>query len=448
MTPARFVASALCFTALGLAACGGDQPQQQSPIPPNLVTNTTNNCAPNVFPSLISGYFAQPQQAIASGYKDAMLNALPNDAPTARTNGFNLMREIAIAAKAGAANFSAGSDLTRETLKCIFNVNDTNVVKGFATLSFVDPLKHAAGGGYDVRAGLDDDEAPVFGLNPTNTAEYLSGVSVPPPPPLAAAYTWTGISSERVLIYGFPVGTNIAYDWSAIPRRATFNPGAIVGLCVADGTESMIQQAGQFILAFQEASYFLDPDLNGACTASLASIVQPTGLFAFGHRLREWGQSAFGVTPLQASMVSPGLTGGNAGSLRSLFDDETITGSVTLEYVTQPSDAFVNQAISPPVTVKASSTDGPVAGVKVTLLLVNNNGKKVVPAGNVAITQIELSNGQPVAIARFTNLGTNKSGAYIAEIQSDPAASGVLGRPAIELSIPTPLSRKFNIRPK
>jgi hypothetical protein len=143
-------------------------------------------------------------------------------------------------------------------------------------------------------------------------------------------------------------------------------------------------------------------------------------------------------------MVSPGLTGGNAGSLKSLFDDELV-GGVTLAYKDQPQDAFVNQKIPPPVTVTATSTNNkPVAGVEVTLVLVNNNGKKVVPSNNVVSTKIELVNGQPVAIARFTDMTTNKAGGYAAQI--DPS-SNVKGRPQIAVNIPVPFSSKFNVKP-
>jgi hypothetical protein len=435
----RFLGSALVGVAL--FACG-DQPQEQNPIIPGFATNSTNLCAPNVFNGLIAGYFSQSRLQTAMNYKDAMLANLPGNPELARTNGFNLMREIAAASKEGATGFDNGSNLTRETLKCIFDVTDTNIVKGFATLSFVDPLKRAAGGGYDVRAGAGDLDDPVFALDPATPTTYLSGVALPPPP---GSYTWAGVASERILIYGFPGAplTSTSYDWSAIPRRATFTPGVVVGLCVPDGTKSMIQQAGQFVLAFQEASYFLDPDFDGACSASLASVTNPSGFFALGQRVRNWGRAAFGVTALQASMVSPGLTGGNAGSLRSLFDDKIIEGDVILEYVDQPQDAFVNQPIPPPVTVKATSTQGPMIGVPVTLLLVNNNGKKVTPSNNVATTKIELINGQPVAIARFTGMSTNKSGGYATVIQD----TQVPGRPGIPVKIPVPVSQKFNVKP-
>jgi len=368
-----FWGSVCCLLGLVLAACS-EQPQQENPGTPSFATNPSNTCASNVFNPLIAGYFSNPQQQTAQNYKDAMLAALPGDSATARTNGFNLMREIATASKAGASNFDAGSELTRETLKCIFDVTDTNVVKGFATLSFVTPVNRAAGGGYDVRAGSSDPTTdPVLALSP-GTTQYLSGVALPPNPP-AAADSWAEVASERVLIYGFPGSGSppTSYDWSAIPRRATFNPGVIVGLCISDGTPLMVKQANVGVLAFQEASYFLDPDGNGVCTASVTSAMQSEGIFALGQRLREWGRAAFGVTALQASMVSPGLTGGNAGSLKSLFDDQLVP-SAQLTFVPDP--PFANVQAGQPFAVQVQATAGGlgVNGDCITLTATTNNG--------------------------------------------------------------------------
>jgi hypothetical protein len=431
---------AVALVGIALVACS-DHPQQESPITPQFATNSTDVCDPSVFNGLIGAYFSPPRLQTAQDEKDLMLANLPSeDSTVARTHGFNLMREVAAAAKEGATKFDDGSELTRETLKCIFDVTDTNVVIGFASLSFATQLNPAIGGAYEVRAGLGDLEDPVLALNSTAT-EYLSGVALPDVSS-GPAHTWAGVASERVLSHGFPGLPVTSYDWSAIPRRTNFDPGVTVGLCVPDGTQSMIQQAGQFVLAFQEASYFLDDDGNDICTASLASATAPGRLLAVGRQLREWGQAAFGVTALQASMVSPGLTGGRAGSLKSLFDDKLI-GEVTLEWLQEPEDALVNQEIPPPPAVKATSTAGPMAGVPVTLLLVTNNGKTVQPSNNVATTQIEFVQGQPVAIARFTGMSVNKSGGYAAVIQP----TQVPGRAAITVSIPVPRSKRFNVRP-
>ena len=432
----RFLAVALI--GIALVACS-DHPQQESPITPQFATNSTDVCGPTGFNGLIAGYFSPPRLQTAQSEKDQMLARLASeDSSGARTHGFNLMREISAAAKEGATNFDAGSELTRETLKCIFDVQDTNVVIGFSSLSFITQLNPAAGGAYEVRAGNGDPSGAVLAVDPSSPTTYLSGVALPPPP---SAYTWAGVASERLLIHGFPGLSATSYDWSAIPRRTTFTPGVTVGLCVPDGTQSMIQQAGQFVLAFQEASYFLDENGDDICSDPLASAAAPGRLLAVGRKLRDWGHAAFGVTALQASMVSPGLTGGRAGSLKSLFDDAVITG-VTLEWVDQPRDALVTREIPPPPSVKATSSAGPMAGVPVTLLFVTNNGKTVTPSNNVATTKIEFVNGQPVAIARFTGISVNKSGGYAAQIQN----TAVPGR-VIPVSIPVPNSDRFNVRP-
>ena len=79
-------------------------------------------------------------------------NVCAHESRIARTNGFNLLGEIAAAAKGSPQpSPSVGSELTVEVLKCIFDVTDTLVIKPIPTAtSFTPALDHAAGGGYEV----------------------------------------------------------------------------------------------------------------------------------------------------------------------------------------------------------------------------------------------------------------------------------------------------------
>jgi hypothetical protein len=447
--------SVCCLTGLVLAACS-EQPQQENPSTTAFAANSTNNCAPNVFSSLIAGYFTNPQQQKVSDYKTAMLNArAAGQVATARTNGFHIMREIAAAAKTlPQPPASVGSELTVETLKCIFDVTDTHVIASPPSATFfAHALDRAAAGGYDVRGKPADATDPG---DPTGTVQAVKSGSLTATAALApsGASTWDDILSDdatlnppnaRVLIYGEPIlvggiATG-AYDWSSIPRDAVFAPpGIVVTTChddIGHPTEMLTETFGTSSGALAWV------DATSLCSVPASALNQRQGVFALFGRLARLGGDWLGPQPLAAAVVSPGLTGGNAGSIRSIFDVAAVP-SVTLAFQDQPQNTFVNQPIPPPVTVTATSSQGPVAGVEVTLVLVNNNGNKVVPTNNVASTKIEIVNGQPVAIARFTGMSTNKSGGYAVQIDQ---ASKVTGRPTIGVNIPVPVSSKFNVKP-
>jgi hypothetical protein len=452
-----FGGSVCCLIGLVLAACS-EQPQQQSPSTTAFAANSTNNCAPTVFNSLIAGYFSNPQQQKVQDYKTAMLNArAAGQVATARTNGFHIMREIAAKAKTLPQPPAAvGSELTVETLKCIFDVTDTHVIASPPSASFFEhALNRAAAGGYDVRgkpADLPTDPGDLTGTVQAVMSGSLTATAAVAP----YGVTWDSILPDdatlnppnaRVLIYGEPIlgGADPldppGYDWSSIPRDAFFAPpGVIVTTChddIGQPTEMLTETFGTSsgVLAWVDAT--------SLCSVSASALDQRRGVFALFGRLARLGGDWLGPQPLAAAVVSPGLTGGNAASIKSIFDVAAVP-SVTLAFQDQPQNTFVNQPIPPPVTVTATSSEGPVAGVQVTLVLVNNNGTKVVPSKNVASTKIELVNGQPVAIARFTGMSTNKSGGYAVQIDQ---ASKVTGRPTIVVSIPVPVSSKFNVKP-
>jgi hypothetical protein len=440
--------SVCCLVGLVLTACS-EQPQQESSSTTAFAANSTNNCAPTVFNSLIAGYFTNPQQQKVQDYKTAMLTArAAGQAATARTNGFHIMREIAAAAKTlPQPPASVGSELTVETLKCIFDVTDTHVFASPPSATFfAHALDRAAAGGYDVRGKPAD--LPTDPGDPTGTVQAVKSGPLAVVAAVAPnGTTWDAILSDdatlnppnaRVLIYGEPGPTAGSYDWSSIPRDAFFAaPGAIVTTCHDDNGDFSEMLTETFGTSSGALAWV---DATGLCSLPVSALNQDRGVFALLGRLgRDW----LVPQPLAAAVVSPGITGGNAGSIKSIFDVAAVP-SVTLAFRDQPQNTFVNQPIPPPVTVTATSSEGPVAGVQVTLVLVNNNGNKVVPTNNVASTKIEIVNGQPVAIARFTGMSTNKSGGYAVQIDQ---ASKVTGRPAVAVNIPVPTSNKFNVKP-
>jgi len=393
--------------AAGLAVAGcTEQPQEQSPQGPSLAVNSTNICAPNVFNSLISGYFSSPQQQLVKGYKDAMIGALAtSDSGTARTNGFNVLREIALAAK-GVPQPSAatGSELTVEVLKCIFDITDTEVIDPQPEADFfTDELDHAAGGLYEIRNGSGDPVDPVQA--DTGSANVVIAVAAPPPP-----QTWGGIlGDQRVLFYGEPGPTAGSYELSVVPASASFDPPLVVTTCVEDGGDfsQMLTESNVGVLAFIEAG-----DL---CPAPSSASLGGRGAFALFRRLANLGRDLLVPAPAAATVVSPGIVGGSAKG-RSLFEVEQVS-TLTVTTSTVPSPLTVSTGrFSLTITVKSGASLA--NGMRAALGAVNNNGTPTQllvgpPTGPCTGSPPEGITGtgtNPTGVVTFSNLCITKTG--------------------------------------
>jgi hypothetical protein len=309
----RLVSGLALAAGLAVAACT-DQPQEQSLQEQSSVGSFVTPCNTNSFNSLIAGYFAGDQQQLVKDYKDAMLAALPNDTLTAQTNGFNILREIALAAKGSPQPPAAtGSALAVETLRCIVEVTDTNVIKPAspALSFFTNSLNHDAGGGFEVRGGSGDPTVAVQADSGTSP-KVIAGIAPPKDSTWAAA-----LDGQRVLFYGEPGTTAGSYHWSVVRRNATFDPPLVVTTCVDDASfgqdanSAMLTEENVGVLAFVDASY-----IGCGLTPATAS----AGRFDLLRHLASLGRKLFTPEPAAAAAVMPGLVGGSAKGVKSHFD--------------------------------------------------------------------------------------------------------------------------------
>jgi hypothetical protein len=357
----RLVCGLALAAGVAIVACS-DQPQEQSPQAPSFAVNATPNCAPNVFNSLISGYFNPPQQQLVKNTKDQMLAALGANQPgTATTKGFDIFREIAAAAKGvPQPSPSIGSELTVEVLKCISNIADPGIIDPPPDADFFSAeLDHAAGGLYEVRGGSGDPVDPVRA--DTGSANVVIGGAAPPP-----LETWNGIlDGQRVLFYGEPGPNTGSYELSVVPANTSFDPPLVVTTCVEDGGDfsQMLTESNVGVLAFIEAGYI--------CAPLSSASLERRGTFALFRRLANLGRDLLAPAPAVATVVSPGLVGGSAKG-RSHFEVKPVT-NLTVTTSTVPSQLTVNTGrFSLTITVKSGALFS--NGMRAVLGAENNNG--------------------------------------------------------------------------
>ena len=364
----RFAAGLALSVGLGLGACS-EQPQELDAPELAAVASFVTPCNTNGFNPLIAGYFAGSQQQLVKGYKDAMLAALSaGQAAAAETQGFNVLREIASAAKGTPQPPAAtGSSLAVETLRCIVEVTDTNVIKPASPGLdfFINPLNHDGGGGFEVRGGAGDPTTPVQADAGTSPV-VIAGIAPP------QGSTWTAVlGGQRVLFYGEPGPTSGSYHWSAVRRNATFTPGVVVTTCVDDATFAnpfsvMLSESSVGVLAFVEGSYIgcgLPP-----ATASAGG----SGLL---RHLADLGRRLFTPEPAIAAAVMPGVVSGSTKGVKSLFAPTEVTTLVpTLITVPSPIGTLVVNQGTFDMKVEVREDGELVDGVLVTAALETNNG--------------------------------------------------------------------------
>jgi hypothetical protein len=314
---------------LVLAACS-EQPQEQDLQQHTAVGSLFPDCNTNGFSSLIN-VFSGAQRERVRDYVDAMLEATTD--LEAEENGFNILTEISAAAKVGepsASTISTLSTLAVETLRCIVNVDDPLVIKDVnPNLDyFIEELDHAAGGGFEVRGGVEDPDSPAQAVK---GGAVISGIAPPEP----ADPTWWDDSfgavpnlTERVLFYGVPSGDESdptpAYTWSVVPHDAEFAPPLVVTTCIDDATlddpfSAMQTETGEgafdFVLAFVPADYICELD----------EVVSSAGRFNLLGHLADLGRKLILPEPAAATVVMPGLVGGSAKGVKSEFDVDAVT---------------------------------------------------------------------------------------------------------------------------
>jgi hypothetical protein len=360
----RSAAGLALVAGLAAAACT-EQPQEQTLQEHGSVQSFVTPCNTNGFNSLIAGYFSGTQQQLVKDYKDAMLNALAANLPSlAETNGFNILREIAAAAK-GTPQPPAptGSALAVETLRCIVEVTDTNVIEATPGLDFFEEeLDHAAGGAFEVRGLTGDPTGPVQAV--VNN-KVIAGIA---PPPNGGSWDASLNLPQRVLFYGDPASSSSDYHGAVVPRAATFDPALVVTTCVDDATfgananSVMLTESNVGVLAFVDATYI--------CLAPVSA--GPAGRFDLLQHLADLGRRLL-PEPAAAAAVMPGLVGGSAKGVKSLFDVDLVTDLDVSPNPTRVSTLVVNTGTFD-LTVRVSEDGRLVNGATAVLSTGTNSG--------------------------------------------------------------------------
>ena len=364
----RLIAGLALAAGLGVGACS-EQSQELAPPEYASVASFVTPCNTNGFNPLIAGYFSGSQQQDVMGYAGAMFDALAaSQAAAAETQGYNILREIASAAKATPQPPAAtGSALAVETLRCIVEVTDTNVIKPASPglTFFTTALDHDAGGGFEVRGGTDDPTTAVQADAGTPPV-VIAGIAPPP-----GSDWFSVLDGQRVLFYGEPGPTTGSYHWSVVRRNATFAPAVVVTTCVDDATFAnpnfvMLTESNVGVLAFVEAGYI-------GCGSAPATA--SAGRFELLRHLADLGRKLFAPQPAVATTLMPGIVGGAAPSVKSLFDLEEVINLVgTLTTDPSPIGTLVANQTTFDITVEVREDGELVNGVLATAMLEANNG--------------------------------------------------------------------------
>lgn len=419
----RAIFTAAALTGMALAAgCG--EPSQPKVAPPTF-SDVAQDCGFATMTSTIGTYFTSAsQRETVLGVEQAMQTAWwHHDTTTARNDGFDILREVETAVRAGnAGSPSDGSTLTNAVTACmLFPASD---LPADYPHDYSVSLTPSAGGAFGVRGGSSDSTGAVLagGADPLSGLGTQQGSSWP-------ATTSPVETPHRVLLYGEPAAQMYAYIWKAVPASATFDPSLIVGLC-DPGTSFMVMESSGGILAYADA-YFL----AGPCPSyGLGASFKPLALAR--HLL-----SGLLPTPLHASALNPGGLGGLAKGFSQFGPYDVQQEGSSVGYTLQPHDATVAaqcgsvgpESLIGPVRVQATSGGISIAGVTVSVTAIKNNGVPSELCGTTSL--ISDANGY----VTFTDLALTKTGAYRLAI------SGVVSGRSVTMS--APLSDKFNIRP-
>jgi hypothetical protein len=363
-------------------------------------------------------YFSPAEAKVVKGVIGQMQTA-GAFTTTAKSLGFDVMTHIAANVSAGNGDVADASGLTNGLLACMFATAaelPATFPEDFSVAT--DPAQHGA---YEVRGGpADPATAPVFSRPVTAP---FSGVKP------TGGHTWVDVltavpAPSRILVYGRPGALSQTYDWKIAPANASFAPPLMVGVCIDPftATTSLLREEHTGLLPFADFAELVPGVCSPVATRSTSLPAQ------LATRLRDF----FLPSPLGAN---PGGLAGTTGGIHSVFGAQVVD-TVTLTFVTQPSDVNVNQIITPPVRVLATAkTSGDaVPNVSVSIGSVDNNGTPALLSGT--LTQVTDGAG----IATFADLSQVKPGGY-----AFTATGTVNGRAAI--FVVQAQSARFNVRP-
>lgn len=402
-------------TVVVLAACS--DPQEQSGLDPSFKMVASTACDPNVFNSLVTGYFPSGQQSGILGLKNQLL-ALPTTDPARRALGYEIMDSIGKWSRNGTTALSAsallsGSNLTKALIKCTYDAGVKTEFPGFpdsVLYSFDRALNAPAGGAYYVRPEhLGTTATPAIGKAADGSQGNLSGVA----PPFNSS--WGSILGEKVLIYGWPEPfgstSGESFEWALIRPNAIFITPARVALCTGFVPENTIVQESNI--------GFLAWAGNGAdiCGASQTLTMESGwGLRGLAFRLARLGKDLVSPQPLHAAIATLGGTG-TAKTLKSTLSFGEVNG-IKLKLLSGPRAV---ERVGQPFTIKvfAFTVQGTVSNpdtvgvnnICVLLTGFNNNGQTSTLTGDPPDNCDGPSNKQLARVTETTTiLGKPKAG--------------------------------------
>jgi hypothetical protein len=436
--------------ALTLAACS--EPQEQSGLDPNFRLSPTA-CDPNVFNSLIAGYFPSSQQNGIVSLKNELLS-LPTTDPVRRAKGYQIMDSIGKWSRNGGTTLSAsallaGSNLTKALIKCTYSAGVATEFPGFpdsVLYSFDKALNAPAGGAYYVRPeAIGTTASPAIGQSADEEVGNLSGIAPP------SGSNWESILTEKVLIYGWPEPAG-AFEWALIRPNAIFSPPARVALCTAETVDlnTIMQESNIGFLAWAGNG----SDICGA--AQPLTMQSGWGLRGLAFRLARFGKGLVTPQPLYAAMYESGGTG-TAKTLKSKLSFGDVDG-IKLKLLSGPR-AVERVGVSFPVQVFAFTVQGTdTVGVNNICVLVTgfaNNGQTATLSGDPENNCDSPSSKQLARVTETTTILTKPKAGYVTFGVTVASPGGMnLGLEAVPSetdNLSTPVTGtstgKFNVKP-
>jgi hypothetical protein len=366
---------------------------------------------------LISRYFNADQGRTARGLIDQISAAGVGSVP-ARDGGFDLIALIAANVQAGTGGDpAAASSLINAVTPCMFS--DPAELPATFPEDYTIAVTTVAPGGLGVRGGASDPTGPVLsrgtfsGVGPQFGGTWAAMLAGNPAP-------------SRLMLYGRPGSTPNSYDWKVLPRNVTFNPAAIVGVCVDPNTAttSMLHEEHIGLLTFADA-YFLDP-------ASCGSLGSRTGLSWWTHQLAQ----VFLPRTLEASAATRGGLGGSTGGIGSEFSANVVANVGIAFSIQPPATVTVGETFTVQVRATDPVSGATVGGTQVSIIAVNNNGQPKTLLGTLTQT----TNNAGVATFGDLAFGPGSTGGFRLVV-----GGGVIERPAIGVGQAT--SNKVNSKP-
>jgi hypothetical protein len=345
-----------CLVALVVLAACSDQ-SKEAPTGPQFKPGggSSTSCDFNSLQSLIVGYFPNAQQSGISGLKNSM--ASEADAAARRALGYQIMDSIGKTSRTvslSSSALTAGTNLTKGLIKCMFDASITSEFPGFpdsSLYSFDLALNAPAGGAYYVRRKTSGT-SPVLSVQttvfPQNT---LSGVA----PPLGS--TWDDVLDETALIYGWFIPASNEFEWATIRPNVIFDPEAVIALCVGNVPENtLVFESNIGFLAWQGDG----GDICGATyTPALTMLESGWGPGSLARRATHWGRRLLLPEPAFAAALALGGTG-TAKTLKSKLKLDAVSGAITLAVDIPPGGV---EKDSVEFTVRVRATDSEGAGV-------------------------------------------------------------------------------------